>query len=56
MTGDIYPVPCPSCGYCPTCGRQNNPGCYQPYVPVYPTYVGTLTTGGTTGTNTSGNT
>lgn len=37
--------PCPSCGYCPTCGRQNA----NPYYPwTYPYRF--ITWGGTSGT------
>ena len=31
---DCQPVPCPCCGYCPTCGRRNYVGPiwqYQPF-------------------------
>lgn len=39
--------PCPSCGYCPTCGRRNN-NTWYPWVPIYGSgwATGTAGTGG----------
>lgn len=43
MNQPTHPVPCPSCGYCPTCGRPGYGA--QPYrwIPYW-----TTTTSGTT--------
>lgn len=40
--GQIAPQhPCPSCGYCPCCGRRNaQPWGYPVPQPYYPTYPG----------------
>ena len=40
VSATIQPIPqapCPSCGYCPSCGRKNYPTTWYPSYHPYPT-------------------
>jgi len=54
--GSAHASPCPSCGYCPTCGRRNTAPAYPywpyPYMLPYNPYQWTVTSGAQTTTST----
>jgi hypothetical protein len=63
MKSESHVSPCPSCGYCPTCGRKNaapswpwfqGPYWVSPYWHWYSTNPSTVTVTGTTPTITQG--